>query len=88
MLQPRLCLFCTPWSERELLIPPHLCRDHGVWFVKKVIRGKRFRQSTGVPVIGGKNLPRAIARQKEIEAAWEKGQPFTGRWSRNKRAGR
>lgn len=55
----------------EMRIPPHLFARGGVWYVKKVVRGERRRESTGVKVLGEKELKLAIRRQKEIEDGWD-----------------
>lgn len=56
----------------EMRIPPHLFARGGKWYVKKVVRGERLRESTGIRVGGDKELKQAIAQQQKIEARWEK----------------
>lgn len=55
----------------EMRIPPHLFARKGVWYVKKVVRGDRHRESTGIKVGGEKELKQAIRRQREIEHGWD-----------------
>lgn len=53
-------------------IPPNLFARGGVWYVKRVIRGERYRESTGVKVGGDAELRLAMQRQRTIEANWAK----------------
>lgn len=55
----------------EMRVPPHLYARGGIWYVKKVIRGERQRESTGIKVGGEKELKLAIRRQREIEHVWD-----------------
>ncbi len=56
-------------------VPPNLFARSGVWYVKRVIRGERFRESTGIKVGGDIELRKAMQQQKVIEAAWAKLTP-------------
>lgn len=56
----------------DMRVPPHLFVRNGVWYVKRVLRGERLRESTGVKVGGVKELRKAILLQQEIEKRWEK----------------
>lgn len=58
----------------EMRTPPHLINKAGTWYVKRVIRGERLRQSTGIKVGGERELKKAIDRQRQIEADWDKQQ--------------
>lgn len=57
----------------EMRVPPGLFPREGFWHCKRVIRGHRFRQTTGIPVGGEKELRKAISRQRELEEGWERG---------------
>ena len=59
-------------NQAGVLVPQHLFARGGWWYVKKVVRGRRFRKATGVPVKGEPELLRAMARQLHIEEQWDR----------------
>ncbi len=60
-------------------VPPGLFIRGGKWYARKVVRGYKNRESTGVKVGGDLELKKAIQRQRELEKEWDSGQAAAGK---------